>query len=231
MPLRQLRIVLTGGTGQIGKILARHFIEQGHDVTVVGRYPRPSEWKTYHWDGYHIGDWADCVDGSDVVINLAGRSVNCRYTNAHRREILYSRTITTGLVGEAIARSSNPPKVWLNASSATIYRQSFDRGMDETGGELGGDEPGRSPKLAFQRGRSSSLGKCSVRCVGTSYPARRSSHCYHDEPGDGRCVRSDASSGAVGSRWDGRIGPSVCVMDPRCGSHSGCRVHHRPRGD
>jgi uncharacterized protein (TIGR01777 family) len=82
------------------------------------------------------------LDGSDVVINLAGRSVNCRYDEANRREIKESRIVTTQIVGEAIARSSAPPKLWMNASTATIYRHALDRPMDEISGEIGGDEPG-----------------------------------------------------------------------------------------
>ncbi len=141
MALRQLRIVISGGTGHIGQILARHFLEQGHDVTVISRYPRPAEWKSVHWDAYHLGGWVDSVDGSDVVINLAGRSVNCRYTDLNRRQILSSRTITTGLIGQAISEAVNPPKLWLNASTATIYRHSLDKAMDEATGEIGGNEP------------------------------------------------------------------------------------------
>ncbi|MDQ2711004.1 MAG: TIGR01777 family oxidoreductase [Acidobacteriota bacterium] len=142
MALRQLRIIISGGTGHIGQILARHFLEQGHDVTVISRYPRAAEWKSVHWDAYHLGSWVDSLDGSDVVINLAGRNVNCRYTAVNRRDILNSRTITTGLIGQAISEAINPPKLWLNASTATIYRHSLDKSMDEATGEIGGNEPG-----------------------------------------------------------------------------------------
>jgi uncharacterized protein (TIGR01777 family) len=90
----------------------------------------------------HLGDWRGEVDGADVVINLAGRSVNCRYNQKNRREIMESRIVTTRLVGEAIARSSRPPRLWMNASTATIYPHVFDRAMDDIDGELGGSEPG-----------------------------------------------------------------------------------------
>jgi len=82
------------------------------------------------------------LDGCDVVVNLAGRSVNCRYNEANRRAIKESRIVTTRLVGAAIGRSSTPPKLWMNASTATIYRHAIDRPMDEITGEIGGDEPG-----------------------------------------------------------------------------------------
>jgi uncharacterized protein len=139
--LRPLRITITGGSGQVGRILARHFHEQDHAVTVVARHPQQCDWKVVLWNGYDPGEWVECVHRSDVVINLAGRSVNCRYNTKNRREIRTSRTITTGLVGQAIASAPRPPRLWLNASTATIYRHSFDRAMDELDGEIGGSEP------------------------------------------------------------------------------------------
>jgi uncharacterized protein (TIGR01777 family) len=137
-----MRIVLPGGTGQVGQLLARHFHAQGHTVTVLSRAPHPSPWKTLLWDGLTPGPWIDELDHSDVCINLAGRSVNCRYTPANRKAILDSRVLSTRLLGEVIATLRHPPAVWLNASTATIYRHSLDRPMDEATGELGGNEPG-----------------------------------------------------------------------------------------
>jgi uncharacterized protein (TIGR01777 family) len=93
-------------------------------------------------DGLHPGEWGKELDGADVVVNLAGRSVNCRYNEANRREIKESRIVTTQLVGDAIAKASQPPKLWMNASTATIYRHALDRSMDEVDGEIGGSEPG-----------------------------------------------------------------------------------------
>ncbi len=137
-----MRIVLTGGSGQVGQILARHFHSHGQTVVVVARHVQPQPWSTVRWDGQHPGEWVDELDGCDVVVNLAGRSVNCRYNEANRRAIKESRIVTTRLVGAAIARSSTPPKLWMNASTATIYRHAIDRPMDEITGEIGGDEPG-----------------------------------------------------------------------------------------
>jgi uncharacterized protein (TIGR01777 family) len=94
------------------------------------------------WDGLTRGDWIADLEGSDVCINLAGRSVNCRYGAANRRAIYDSRVLSTLLLNEAIAALRHPPRVWLNASTATIYRHALDRPMDEATGELGGNEPG-----------------------------------------------------------------------------------------
>ncbi|MBV9674950.1 MAG: NAD-dependent epimerase/dehydratase family protein, partial [Acidobacteriaceae bacterium] len=146
---RCLRIVIPGGTGQVGNILARHFHETGHCVTVIGRHPKPAEWTVLRWNGQDLGSWTEAIDGFDVVINLAGRSVNCRYNAAHQREIKNSRVLTTGLVGRAIRGAAKPPALWLNASTATIYRHSLDRPMDDLTGELGGDEPDAPAKWRF----------------------------------------------------------------------------------
>lgn len=145
---RPLRIVIAGGSGQLGRMLARHFHEQDHSVTVLTRKPVPAEWNVVLWDGATQGPWAGVLDGADAVVNLAGHSVNCRYNAHNRREILESRVHSTQAVGEAIAAASSPPAVWLNASTAIIYRQSFDRALDESG-ELGGNDPDAPEKWRF----------------------------------------------------------------------------------
>lgn len=124
----------------MGNILARHFHAQGHAVTVLARKPYTAPWRVAHWDGATLGEWTHELENSDVVINLAGRNVNCRYTAEHRREIMESRVRSTRVLGEAISRMSAPPRVWLNSSTATIYRHVFDRAMDEASGEIGGNE-------------------------------------------------------------------------------------------
>lgn len=137
---RPLRIVIPGGSGHVGALLAYHFQQRGHHVTVLTRGPFAASWNTVHWDGEHTGPWVEHLEGADVCINLAGRSVNCRYTPANREEIYRSRIDTTQLLGDVIAGLADPPRVWLNASTATIYRHALDRPMDEYTGELGGDE-------------------------------------------------------------------------------------------
>ena len=149
MNSRKLRIVLPGGSGQVGAILARHFHAQGNDVVVLARTTKPAPWKTVPWDGQTLGAWTSELDGADLVINLAGRNVNCRYTPENRREIKESRVRSTRLVGEAIGRAAHPPRIWMNASTATIYRHAFDRPMDEATGEIGGREPDAPSTWAF----------------------------------------------------------------------------------
>ena len=137
-----MRIVIPGGSGQVGRILARHFLAQGHAVTILSRSLEAAPWRVVVWDGLSPGDWIADLEQSDVCINLAGRSVNCRYTAANRRSIYDSRIRSTRLLNEVIASLTHPPRVWVNASTATIYRHSLDCPMDEATGELGGNEPG-----------------------------------------------------------------------------------------
>jgi uncharacterized protein (TIGR01777 family) len=138
--LRRLRIVIPGGSGLLGHILARYLQDRGHHVTILTRGPYTANWQTVHWDGKQAGPWVESLEGADVCINLAGRSVNCRYSEENRRAIYNSRIETTRLLNQVIANIEAPPRVWLNASTATIYRHAVDRPMDEITGELGGGE-------------------------------------------------------------------------------------------
>ena len=136
-----MRFVLPGGSGQVGQLLARAFQADGHDVVVLARRPVPSAGRVVTWDGETLGPWAAELDGADVVVNLAGRSVNCRYTPANRTAMIDSRVRSTRVVGEAIAQAARPPAVWIQASTATIYAHTFGPAHDEHG-TIGGGEPG-----------------------------------------------------------------------------------------
>jgi hypothetical protein len=140
MVTRPLRVVIPGGSGQVGSMLAGYFQERGHHVTVLTRGPYTATWQTVHWDGVNPGEWVETLEGADVVIHLSGRSVNCRATARNKRELYNSRIGPTRLLGRVIAGMANPPRLWMNASTATIYRHALDRAMDEATGEIGGGE-------------------------------------------------------------------------------------------
>ena len=148
-----LRIIIPGGEGHLGRLVARRFSSQGHRVTTLTRSPRHSSvaarrqtssslnaWETGVWDGKSLGSWVELLEHADILINFAGRSVDCRYTARNRAAILQSRVESTTILGKAIESLRFPPRLWLNSSTATIYRHSFDRDMDEATGEPGGNE-------------------------------------------------------------------------------------------
>ncbi|MDY3560799.1 TIGR01777 family oxidoreductase [Gemmata sp. JC673] len=132
-----MKVVIPGGSGQVGTVLARHFHANGHEVVVLSRAPRPAPWKVLAWDARSPGVWGAELDGADAVINLVGRSVNCRYTAANRRDIVESRVRSVQLLADAVARCARPPRVWLQASTATIYAHRYDAPNDERTGTLG----------------------------------------------------------------------------------------------
>src|SRR6478672_6655844 len=106
-----MKIVIPGGSGQVGAMLCRAFAADGHEVVVLSRKEYSVPWRVVQWDAQTLGNWVAEVDGADVVINLAGRSVNCRYSARNRREIMDSRVNSTHVVGEAIVRAARPPRV------------------------------------------------------------------------------------------------------------------------
>jgi uncharacterized protein (TIGR01777 family) len=132
------RLILAGGSGFLGQILAKYFRKAGYEIVVLTRSPKQtsSTIGEVNWDGRSLGAWAAELEGADAVINLAGRSVDCRYTRANRKLIVDSRVDSTRILGEAIGRCAIPPRVWLNSSTATIYKHSLNRPMDENG-EIG----------------------------------------------------------------------------------------------
>jgi len=135
-----MKIVLAGGSGFIGKILIDTFKAQADIVVLTRGKNRTHENINYvHWDGKRIGSWTEALNGADVLINLTGKNVNCRYTEKNKAEILNSRLESTRVLGTAIDQMRNPPSLWIQASSATIYRHSEELLMTEKNGELGND--------------------------------------------------------------------------------------------
>ena len=132
-----MKIILVGASGYLGHALVAFLKNAGHELAVISRHDPKNGARFIEWDGETMGNWAREFDGADAVINLAGRSVNCRYNEENKRQILDSRVTTTALIGRALADAGAPPRVWLNAASATIYRDARERAMDEKTGEIG----------------------------------------------------------------------------------------------
>jgi len=130
-----MRVIIPGGSGHLGHLLADAFREQGDEVAIVTRHAVPARWPMVEWK-----DIVSAVDGADAVINLAGRSVLCRYRDGNRREILDSRIDTTRAVAEAIAIAKRPPRVWLQASTATIYDHRYDAANNERDDRIDGND-------------------------------------------------------------------------------------------
>lgn len=144
--MKNKKIILAGGTGFIGQALAARWGKENHVVILTrGGQKLLSVQDGYNitywrWDGVNVEKhWADEIEGADLVVNLAGRSVNCRYTTKNKQEIFDSRTNATKALGQAIRGSVVPPRLWINAASATIYRHAEDRPQDEDTGEFHND--------------------------------------------------------------------------------------------
>lgn len=135
------KIVIAGGSGFIGMHLAQFFKVKGYQVVILTRKP------DYHnngitfknWDGQHLGEWVSALEGAETLINLSGRSVDCRYTEKNKAEILNSRILPTRILGKAIATLKHAPQLWINASTATIYKHSMYKAMTESNGDIGND--------------------------------------------------------------------------------------------
>ncbi|HVI43625.1 MAG TPA: TIGR01777 family oxidoreductase [Chitinophaga sp.] len=138
--MKNKRIVIAAGTGFIGKSLIEYFGED-NDIVILTRQPHTAHGRVsyVHWDARTTGNWTSALEGADLLINLAGKSVNCRYNEKNKREIFESRVYATQALGQAIQQLQQPPKLWINAASATIYRHAEDRPMDEFTGEIEND--------------------------------------------------------------------------------------------
>lgn len=132
-----MKIIIAGGTGFLGKALQKYFVAKGNEVFTLTRKPTASD--EIQWDATTIGDWTTILEKADVLINLTGKSVDCRYTEENRKAILESRIRSTEVLQRAVNLCKNPPKVWLNSSSGTIYVHAETQAMDEDEGIIGDD--------------------------------------------------------------------------------------------
>ena len=138
-----MKVVIAGGSGHVGAVLIRHFRALGGEIVALCRHRFAREGVTaVPWDGETMTGWESEIDGADVIINLAGRSVNCRYNVKNLNEMMSSRVNSVRVIGEAIGLCKNPPRVWLQASTATIYAHRYDAPNDEFTGLIGGHEAG-----------------------------------------------------------------------------------------
>ena len=135
------KLVIAAGTGFLGQVLINHF-ENKYDELVIltrGKSRISNTIKYVNWDAKTLSGWENELENASVLINLAGKSVDCRYTESNKNEILTSRINSTKILNEAVLRCQNPPKHWLNSSTSTIYRHSEDKQMTEENGEIGDD--------------------------------------------------------------------------------------------
>lgn len=133
------KVVLAGGNGYLGTVLAQYYKELASEVVILSRKPAPAinNITTIVWDGKTEGDWVKALESADLLINLCGKNVNCRYTPQNKQEIISSRIVPTALLGKVITGLSHAPKLWINVTSATIYRHAEDHAQDEASGEIG----------------------------------------------------------------------------------------------
>ena len=127
------RIILAGGSGFLGQSLGQALLEQGYEVIVLGRGRSKVSGGMRHeqWDGQTLGDWASLLDGAKAVVNLTGRSVNCRHTPDNKRQIMDSRVNSVRVLGDAISQCAQPPEAFVQSSSLAIYGDPGDRWCDE----------------------------------------------------------------------------------------------------
>jgi len=152
--MKNKTIVIAGGTGFIGEAMTNYFGKDNSIIILTRAAPSAANNRNHFhtlspevienvryikWDGKTLGDWSEALNGADIIINMAGKTVNCRYTTKNKKEIFDSRTNSVHAIGEAIRQCKNPPLLWINASSATIYRHAADHPQDEYTGEYHND--------------------------------------------------------------------------------------------
>ncbi|WP_460218228.1 TIGR01777 family oxidoreductase [Psychroserpens sp. MEBiC05023] len=130
-------ITIAGGSGFLGQVLEQYFSEKKHSVYILTRTPKRKN--DIYWNAKNLDSWTSILETTDVLINLTGKSVDCRYTEANKKLIYDSRMDATQALGLAINLCKNPPELWINSSTATIYRHALDKEMTEISGDIGDD--------------------------------------------------------------------------------------------
>lgn len=135
------KLIIAAGTGFLGQVLVEHFKDSFDEIVILtrGKSNSKNNIKYVNWNAKTFSGWENELENADVLINLAGKSVDCRYNKKNKQEIYNSRIESTKILNEAVLNCKNPPKHWLNSSTSTIYRFSLDKQMDEMNGEIGND--------------------------------------------------------------------------------------------
>lgn len=162
------KLIIAAGTGFLGQVLVNHFKDKFEEIIVLTRGSSKMEEGVKHvkWNAKTFSGWEKELENADVLINLAGKSVDCRYTEENKKEILDSRLESTRILNLAVLHCQNPPKYWLNSSTSTIYRHSLDKQMDEVDGEIGDDfsmNVAKSWEKAFFETETSKTKKTALR--------------------------------------------------------------------
>ena len=197
---RPLRIVLPGGSGQVGRMLARVFQERGHHVTVLTRGPYTASWPTVHWDGKTLGPWVETLEGADVCIHLSGRSINCRYTARNRRELYDSRIGPTRLLHRSLRlprQSAAPVDERLHGDDLPALARQADGRGDRRDRRQRADlaPPPRSGEMELDGPAREGLGGCILFDGNAAHAQDCAAHLARLQPRAGQRLCSSLASG------------------------------------
>lgn len=157
-------IIIAGGSGFLGQVLENYFFLKGYQIKILSRHPKREN--EFYWDAKHLGKWTALLEDTEALINLTGKSVDCRYSAKNKKLIYDSRIDSTAILSSAINACKNPPTVWFNMSTATIYRHSLDKKMTEATGEIGDDfsmNIAKSWEKAFNENKNPKTRKIIIR--------------------------------------------------------------------
>ncbi len=199
------KIILIGGSGFLGRTLAKWWGVAGKQVVVISR-SKVSDLPARHvsWDGENLGPWAKELEGADVVVNLAGRSVDCRYHQANRKQMMDSRLLSTRVLGKAIKGCAKPPKLWMNSSTATIYKHTYGAAHQEDTGIIGAHADAKD-EFSVQIAKAWEEEFAAAVVPGTRKVVLRTAMVFGNEPGGVyQVMRKMVRLGLGGTMGDGR---------------------------
>ncbi len=179
------RVIIAGGSGFLGQSLAKVLLGKGYEIMILSRatHREGIGIRQLHWDGKTLSEWSQAIDGAKAVVNLTGRSVNCRHTPENRREIMESRVNSVRVLGQAVAQSNRPPEVWIQASSLAIYGDPGDRWCDENSPHADGfsEEVCKRWEGEFEKVQAPGMRKVVMRIgIVLDKRLRARSRCWHD---------------------------------------------------